>query len=187
MFSWSRSRENTGRASLRTPPLLSNHWRSRTEKGNAIWGKIHAASVCHASDAWPRAGAVPAGIAEPYRRHRGRVENWRAYVRVRWQCPALSLRGSIRLPKNAACGFPARRSSEVDSQNRASLKVRVGKPQLRAWQRVPLLDSLECLPRDVGGSAPATQHLAPSVLRETVHLLQCTVVAGNAVVGVVAS
>ena len=28
----------------------------------------------------------------------GRVENWRAYVRVRWQCPALSLRASVRLP-----------------------------------------------------------------------------------------
>ena len=29
---------------------------------------------------------------------RGRVENWRAYVRVRWQCPSLSLRASVRLP-----------------------------------------------------------------------------------------
>ena len=28
----------------------------------------------------------------------GRVENWRAYVRVRWQCPSLSLRASVRLP-----------------------------------------------------------------------------------------
>ena len=28
----------------------------------------------------------------------GRVENWRAYVRVRWQCPSFSLRASVRLP-----------------------------------------------------------------------------------------
>ena len=43
-------------------------------------------------DAPPRAG-VAEGPSE-----RGRVENWRAYVRVRWQCPSLSLRASVRLP-----------------------------------------------------------------------------------------
>ena len=43
-------------------------------------------------DAWP--GAQP----DFEEIHRGRVENWRAYVRVRWQCPSLSLRASVRLP-----------------------------------------------------------------------------------------
>ena len=108
-----------------------------------------------------------------------RVEDWRASFKVRWlfrrfrsgpQSGSLgrvsSPTGSpeavthLRLPQNAACGFPARRSSETDSQHRASLKLRIGQPQLRARQRIPLLDPLECLPCDVGGSAAATTALA---------------------------
>ena len=114
-----------------------------------------------------------------------RVGGWRASGRVRWlihrfrfglsPAPVTAFpvpTGSpeavtrLRLPQNAACGFPARRSSESDSQHRASLKLRIGQPQLRARQRIPLLDPLERLPCDVGGSAAATQHLAPGVFHE---------------------
>ena len=36
----------------------------------------------------------------------------------------------LRLPQNVACGFPALRSSEIDSQHSKWLQVPVGKPQL---------------------------------------------------------
>ena len=38
----------------------------------------------------------------------------------------------LRLPQNAACRFPARRSSEVDSQHRTSLELPIRERQLRA-------------------------------------------------------
>ena len=38
----------------------------------------------------------------------------------------------LRLPQNAACRFPARRSSRVDSQHRTALELAIGESQLRS-------------------------------------------------------
>ena len=65
-----RAAESHGNPCVHNPTswfqaLYHNAYNSRIEPKKMPF----AAKFMHASDAWPRAGAVPAGIAEPYRRH----------------------------------------------------------------------------------------------------------------------
>ena len=93
----------------------------------------------------------------------------------------------LRFPQNVACGFPALRSSAVDSQYSDSLQRPVGQMQLWSHQWKPPLDLVERFPRHTACAAPAAQHLAPVSLNAPMHLQQCPEVPGNAVVGIVAS
>src|SRR5215471_3696462 len=90
-----------------------------------------------------------------------------------------------RLPQNAACGFPALRSSEIASQRGDSLQLRIPEIQLWSQQRGPLLDPMKGLPPDLAFPASAAQHSAPETLDGPMDPLQCPDVTGHAVVGIV--
>ncbi len=67
----------------------------------------------------------------------------------------------LRLPLNPACGFPARGSSEVDSQFGDGLQLRVRDMELRFKQRELRLDPLQLLPGDRAAPTPTAQYFAP--------------------------
>src|SRR6516225_10085054 len=90
-----------------------------------------------------------------------------------------------RLPQNAACRFPALRSSEVTSQHGDSLQLRVREIQLWSQQWKSLFDPMELLPPNLALPAPAAQHSAPETLYGPMDPLQCPDVTGNAVVRIV--
>src|SRR5262249_50355829 len=90
-----------------------------------------------------------------------------------------------RLPQNAACGFPALRSSEVGSQHGDSLQLRIREIQLWSQQRIPLRDLMKVLPPNRAFPASAAQHSAPVALHGPMDPLQCPDVPGNAVVRIV--
>src|SRR6516164_5265974 len=90
-----------------------------------------------------------------------------------------------RLPQNAACRFPALRSSEVASQHGDSLQLRVREIQLWSQQRSPLLDLMKVFPPNRALPAAAAQHSAPIALHGPMDSLQCPEVPGNAVVRIV--
>src|SRR6516225_6778425 len=90
-----------------------------------------------------------------------------------------------RLPQNAACRFPALRSSEVTSQHGDSLQLRVREIQLWSQQWKSLFDPMELLPPNLALPAPAAQHSAPETLYRPMDPLQCPDVTGNAVVRIV--
>src|SRR5262245_41126554 len=78
-----------------------------------------------------------------------------------------------RLPQNAACGFPALRSSEIASQRGDSWQLRIREIQLWSQQWKPLFDPMELLPPNLALPAPAAQHAAPDALHGPMDLLQC--------------
>src|ERR1700746_3480191 len=90
-----------------------------------------------------------------------------------------------RLPQNAACRFPALRSSEVASQHGDSLQLRIREMQLWSQQWIPLRDPMKWLPPDRALPASAAQHFAPVALHGPMDSLQCPEVPGNAVVRIV--
>src|SRR5215471_15603606 len=90
-----------------------------------------------------------------------------------------------RLPQNAACGFPALRSSEIASQRGDSWQLRIPEIQLWSQQRGPLLDPMKGLQPDLAFPASAAQHSAPETLYGPMDPLQCPDVSGNAVVRIV--
>ena len=91
-----------------------------------------------------------------------------------------------RFPQNAACGFPALRSSEGGSQHCESLQLPVREAQLWSQDRLPLLDLVEHLPRYASCPTPAAKHLVPVAFHRSMDLLQGTEVPGDAVIGVMA-
>src|SRR5262250_448783 len=54
-----------------------------------------------------------------------------------------------RLPQNVACGFPALRSSDDDSQHSVLLQSRIRQAELRTLERVPPLDGQEGFPAHI--------------------------------------
>src|SRR5271163_3814722 len=78
-----------------------------------------------------------------------------------------------RLPQNVACGFPALRSSDVDSQCGDSLQLPVGEIQLWSKQWELFFDPMELLPPDRAMPAPTAQHFAPVTLYGPMDPQQC--------------
>jgi len=92
----------------------------------------------------------------------------------------------LRLPRNVACGFPALRSSDTDSQHSDGLELPVGESQPWSLQRIARLDSVENLPRNMPLTTATAQHFVPVPLHEPMHSLQGPEVPSDAVVAKVA-
>jgi len=88
----------------------------------------------------------------------------------------------LRLPRNVACGFPALRSSEVNSQHGDGLQLLVRKIQPWLLRREPCIDLLELLPPNRPFRTPTAQHFAPAVLHGSMHPLHCTKIPSDAIV-----
>ncbi len=80
----------------------------------------------------------------------------------------------LRLPQNVACGFPALRSSEIDSQHCDGLKLLIGKQKPWSHNRVTCFDRVEHSPWEIALAATAAQHLTPVALHRSGHSLQGT-------------
>src|SRR5262245_49489389 len=76
-----------------------------------------------------------------------------------------------RFPQNVACGFPAPRSSAVDSQHRECLQLPVGETQFGSQQRRPLYDLVERVPAETTcGPTAAAQHPEPVTRHDPIYL-----------------
>jgi hypothetical protein len=91
----------------------------------------------------------------------------------------------LRLPQNVACGFPALRSSEIDSQHSDGFQLPVGKHQPWSQQRKAFLYPMENGPREGTFTASATQHLVPVTFNRPVQSLQATKISRYTIVGIV--
>ena len=78
----------------------------------------------------------------------------------------------LRLPHNVACGFPALRSSESDSQHSNGLKFPIGNRKPWLLQRKTCFDPMKDRPRERAFTAAATKHLIPVTFNDPIHSLQ---------------
>src|SRR5262245_30442377 len=92
-----------------------------------------------------------------------------------------------RLPQNVACGFPALRSSDDDSQHRVLLQSRIWQTELRTLEWILPLDGQESLPPHFALLTATTEHRAPVALDMAVDTQEAAHVARYTIVSVVAS